>query len=46
MTERLAGMTARELVRRDETKTYPREVTYILTARSEALRYIISDLYD
>lgn len=46
LTERLTGMTARGLARRDETNTYPREVTYSLTARGEALRCILSDLYD
>ncbi|WP_240804310.1 winged helix-turn-helix transcriptional regulator [Qingshengfaniella alkalisoli] len=46
LTERLAGMTARGLARRDETNTYPREVTYSLTAQGEALRCLLSDLYD
>ncbi len=46
LTERLAGMTRRDLVRREETNVYPREVTYALTPRGEGLRGILSDLYD
>lgn len=46
LTERLAGMTGRGLVRRAEQNGFPREVTYGLTPRGEALREILSQLYD
>ncbi|WP_240989551.1 winged helix-turn-helix transcriptional regulator [Salipiger mangrovisoli] len=46
LTERITGMTGRDLVRRTETHTYPREVTYSLTARGEALRGILAELYE
>lgn len=46
LTERLTGMTARALVHRHETNIYPREVAYSLTPRGEALREILSTLYD
>ncbi|MCA1334221.1 winged helix-turn-helix transcriptional regulator [Pseudooceanicola marinus] len=46
LTDRIAGLTRRNLVQRTETNTYPREVTYRLTARGEALRTILSELYD
>lgn len=46
LSERLAGMTERGLVRRAETNVYPREVTYGLTTRGEALRTILAELYD
>ncbi|WP_414897839.1 winged helix-turn-helix transcriptional regulator [Rhodovulum sp. YEN HP10] len=46
LSERIAGMTGRDLVRRVETNIFPREVTYVLTARGEALRGILSELYD
>ncbi|MBR9841509.1 MAG: helix-turn-helix transcriptional regulator [Rhodobacteraceae bacterium] len=46
LTDRIAGLTRRDLVQRTETNTYPREVTYDLTARGEALRTILAELYD
>ncbi|WP_010137645.1 winged helix-turn-helix transcriptional regulator [Oceanicola sp. S124] len=46
LTDRITGLTRRDLVQRTETNTYPREVTYGLTARGEALRTILSELYD
>lgn len=46
LTERIGGLTSRELVQRAETNTYPREVTYGLTARGKALRNILTELYD
>ncbi|MCA0206750.1 MAG: helix-turn-helix transcriptional regulator [Proteobacteria bacterium] len=46
LTERLAGMTGRDLVRRVESNVYPREVSYVLSPRGEGLRGILSDLYD
>lgn len=46
LTERLAGVTARDLVRRRETTGFPREVIYALSPRGEALRGILAELYD
>lgn len=46
LSERIAGMTDRGLVRRAETNSYPRQVTYRLTARGEALRGILVQLYE
>jgi Predicted transcriptional regulators len=46
LSERITGMTGRDLVRRAQTNAYPREVTYSLTARGRALHGILSELYD
>ena len=46
ISPKVAAMPGRDLLRREETNTYPREVTYALTPRAEGLRGILSDLYD
>lgn len=46
LTERLAGLTERGLVRREITNGFPREVTYGLTSRGEELRLLLAQLYD
>lgn len=46
LTERTVGLTKRGLVQRSETTVYPRQVSYGLTARGEALRNILSEIYD
>ncbi|WP_068301162.1 helix-turn-helix domain-containing protein [Pararhodobacter sp. CCB-MM2] len=46
LTERLAGLQARALIRREAVNSYPAAVTYGLTARGEALRQVLRPVYD
>ena len=46
LTERLAGLQARGLIRREAVNSYPAAVHYILTPRGESLRQVLRPVYD